>query len=74
MLGGGIRSGIGHTDKTGHASHVDNDTSFARIALLLLVQHHFDLLLHAQEGAFLVDIVHEVQIVEWSDMEWHERT
>jgi hypothetical protein len=50
-------------DETGHASHVDNDTSFACTALLVLLQHDLDLLLHAQERAFLVDIVHEVHVV-----------
>jgi hypothetical protein len=74
MLGGCVWSGIGYADETGHASHVDNDTSFACIALLVLLQHDLDLLLHTQEGAFLVDIVHEVHIVQRSDMERHEST
>jgi len=72
VLRGRVGSGIWYTDEARHASHVDDDASFARVALLVLVQHHFDLLLHAQEGAFLVDVVHEVQIGEGCDMEWHE--
>lgn len=72
MLSARIWSGKGHTDETGHASHVDDDASFARIALLVLIQHDFDLFLHAQEGAFLVDIIHEVHVVKRSDMEGHE--
>jgi hypothetical protein len=74
VLGGRVWGGVRHTDETGHAGHVDDDTSFAGISLLVLFQHHFDLLLHAQEGAFLIDIIHEVHIIERSDMEWHEST
>lgn len=72
MLSRRVWGRVGHTDETGHAGHVDNDASFARIAMLVLVQHDFDLFLHAQEGAFLVDIVHEIHVVERSNMEGHE--
>jgi len=72
MLRGRVWSGIWHADEARHASHVDDNASFARVALLVLVQHHPDLLLHAQEGALLVDVVHKVQIGERGDMEWHE--
>lgn len=72
MLRGRVWSGIWYADEARHASHVDDNASFARVALLILIQHDPDLLLHAQEGAFLVDVVHEVHIGEWGDMEWHE--
>lgn len=74
MFSGRVWGCVRHADETGHAGHVDDYTSLASIAVFVLLQHHLDLLLHTQECAFLVDVVHEVHVIEWSDMEWHEGT
>lgn len=42
--------------------------------MLVLLQHYVDLLLHAEEGAFQIELVHRVEILNRCHMEWLEGT